>query len=90
MVEINIVAKEDFEEEFESLKNKIANIETNKQAEVEKAIAEIEEKYAGKLAKYKELFAEVSETIEVEVPDEEQVDEVVEEAAVEEAVTVEE
>lgn len=76
MIKEERVALEGFEEEFEYLNGKIANIQADEQAEIDKAVAVIEEKFAVKLDKYKSLVAEISEVHEVEIPE---VEEVVEE-----------
>lgn len=70
MVKEVIVAQEGFEEDFEYINGKIANIEADKEAEIAKAVVEVEARFAVKLEKYKALLGEISAVAEVEVPDE--------------------
>ena len=73
-----VVALEGFEDYFEYLKGKIENLESEKQAEIEKLVREVDEKYENKFEKVKKLFAEVSDVKYEEIPEEEIVDEQVE------------
>ena len=66
-----VVAKEGFEDIFELLNNKIAEIDAAKEAEVQESIKAIEEKYAVRLGEYTETLSTVSKVEVVEVPDEE-------------------
>ncbi len=79
-----VKALEGFEELFDKISEMKANLEAEKEEAIKVAVAEVEERYAKKSAKIDEFFAGVSETEEIEVPDEE---EVVEPVAEEEVVT---
>lgn len=79
-----VKALEGFEELYDKVSEMKANLEVEKEEAIKVAVAEVEERYAEKSAKIDEVFAQVSETEEIEVPDEE---EVVEPVAEEEVVT---
>lgn len=66
-----VVADAGFEDYFEYLNGKIANIETEKAAEKEKVIAEVDARYEVRLAKFTEALAGITHTeiVEVEVED---------------------
>ena len=66
-----VVANEGFEDFFEYLNGKIANIETEKAAEKEKVLAEVDARYEVRLAKFTEALAGITHTeiVEVEVED---------------------
>lgn len=78
MLKTVVKALEGFEQEYELVSAKKANLEAEKQVAIDAAIAEVEARYELKSKKIDEVLAELSETYEVEVPDEE---EVVEETA---------
>lgn len=75
MIKTVVKALEGFETLFDEVSEMKANIEAEKEEAIKVAIAEVEEKYAEKSAKVDELFAKVSVTEEIEVPDEETVTE---------------
>lgn len=79
-----VKALEGFEELYDKVSEMKANLEVEKEEAIKVAVAEVEERYAEKSAKIDEVFAQVSETEEIKVPDEE---EVVEPVAEEEVVT---
>lgn len=66
-----VVADAGFEDYFEYLNGKIANIETEKAAEKEKVLAEVDARYEVRLAKFTEALAGITHTeiVEVEVED---------------------
>lgn len=75
-----LVAKEGFEDIFDILNNKIAEIDSAKDAEIAAVVKAIEEKYAARLGEYTETLSTVSKVEVVEVPDEEPEAAVIEEA----------
>ena len=66
-----VVADAGFEDYFEYLNGKIANIETEKAAEKEKVLAEVDARYEVRLAKFTEALDGITHTeiVEVEVED---------------------
>lgn len=74
-----VKALEGFEDLYDKVSEMKENLEAEKQEAIKIAVAEVEERYAEKSAKIDEVFAQVSETEEVEVPDEEVVAEPVSE-----------
>ena len=64
-----VVADAGFEDYFEYLNGKIENIEAEKAEEKEKVLAEVDAKYAVRLAKFTEALAGITHTeiVEVEV-----------------------
>lgn len=90
MVKQEVKALEGFEQEFELISAKKANLEEEKRCEIEKAIAEVEEKFVVRAKKLDEVLADVSEIVEIEIPDEEiKAEDVIAEEPIE-AVAVEE
>lgn len=79
MLKTVVKALEGFETLYEQVSEMKANIEADKEEAIKIAVADVEAKFAEKSTKIDELLAKVSETEEIEVPDEESV-EVVEEA----------
>lgn len=77
-----VKALEGFEELYDKVSEMKANLEVEKEEAIKVAVAEVEERYAEKSAKIDEVFAQVSETEEIEVPDEEEVVEPVAEEVV--------
>ena len=72
-----VVVDEGFEDYFDFLTGKIENIETEKEAEKEKVLAEVDAKYETRLAKFTDALAGITHTeiVEVEVEETEAVDE---------------
>lgn len=70
MVKTVVKALEGFEKLYDEVSEMKSNLETEKAEAIKVAIAEVEDKYAEKSAKIDELFAKVSVTEEIEVPDE--------------------
>lgn len=68
-----VKALEGFEELYDKTSEMKANLEVEKEEAIKVAVAEVEERYAEKSAKIDEVFAQVSVTEEIEVPDEEEV-----------------
>lgn len=66
-----VVADEGFEDYFDFLNGKIESIETEKSAEKEKVLAEVDAKYEARLSKFVEALAGITHTevVEVEVED---------------------
>lgn len=82
MIKTVVKALEGFEKLYDEVSEMKANLEIEKDEAIKIAVAEVEEKYAEKSAKIDELFAKVSVTEKIEVPDEVAEDvEVVEETA---------
>lgn len=75
MVKTIVKAKKNFETLFESVNQMIAEFEEKKAKAIEVAIAQVEEDFKADKETLDNLFAQVSETEEVEVPDEEEVSE---------------
>ena len=73
MIEVRevVVANPEFEDYFEYLNGKIANIEIEKPEEKERVLAEIDAKYEVRISKFTEALSGIShtETVEVEVED---------------------
>lgn len=70
MVKEVLVAKKGYEEEFDFINKKIANVEADKDIELAKAKEEVEAKFSEKLETYKSFLTDVSEVVEEEVEDE--------------------
>ena len=70
MVKTVVKALEGFEKLYDEVSEMKENLEAEKDEAIKIAVAEVEERYAEKSAKIDELFAKVSVTEEVEVPDE--------------------
>lgn len=79
MLKTIVKAQQGLEEEFDFVSKQKANLEADKELAIQEAIAEVERRYQVKSEKLDFLFAQVSETEEVEVPDEEVVEAVAEE-----------
>jgi len=65
-----LVALEGFEDYFEYLSDKVANIETEKQEEIAKLVEEVDKKYEHKFEIYKKALSDVTDIKYEEVPDE--------------------
>ena len=81
MIKTEVKALEGFETIFDELNAKKANHEADKQVAIQEAIAQVEEKFAENAGRIDRAIAEVSVTVEIEVPDEELTEEVSEEVA---------
>ena len=64
-----LVALEGFEDYFEYLSDKVANIETEKQEEIAKLVEEVDKKYEHKFEIYKKALSDVTDIKYEEVPD---------------------
>lgn len=73
MTKTVVKAAQGFERLFDEVNEMRNNHEAEKEEAIKAAIADVEAKFAEKSAKLDELFAKVSETEEIEVPDEEPV-----------------
>lgn len=70
MIKTVVKALEGFEKLYDEVSEMKANLEADKAEAIKVAVAEVEDRYAEKSAKIDELFAKVSVTEEIEVPDE--------------------
>lgn len=79
MLKTVVKALEGFEKLYDEVSEMKANLEAEKDAAIKVAVSEVEARFAEKSTKIDELFAKVSVTEEIEVPDEETETEVAEE-----------
>lgn len=70
MVKTVVKALEGFEKLYDEVSEMKANLESEKAEAIKVAVAQVEARYAEKSSKIDELFAKVSVTEEIEVPDE--------------------
>lgn len=70
MVKTIVEALEGYEDIYELVNQKVVNFEARKAEAIEKAIAEVEERFAEERGRLERALAEVSVTKEIEVEDE--------------------
>ena len=81
MVKTEFVAKKGFEDLFDIISVKKANLDERQEIAIAKAIAEVQGEFAQEKIKLNDMFSMVADQIEVEVPDEPVAEEVVADTA---------